>query len=133
MAVVFIDARVIPALVENPFLFTWCQLPLKLSFVLANHAFERVIVAIAQVISSLWNSPRFLNVVFVRDEGFSVWTKTLENLSVKASVFVGRVAPIFLLEGEIVIEKVVTFNELASVPFSNVTPLIKIDKLESCV
>ena len=63
MLVIVVYARIVTALVENPFFFTRSQLSLKLSIVLANHALERVVVAVAEVVSSIWNSSWSLDIV----------------------------------------------------------------------
>ena len=121
MSIVFIDAWIVSALVENPLFFTWCQFSLELTVISANHPLQWIIVAISEVISSFRNSLGSLDIV--RDKGQTVWTKTFENLSVETSIFVCGIAPILVLKFQIVIEEVVSLNKLASVPLCNVTSL----------
>ena len=123
MTVVIVDAWVVTALVENPLLLAWSQFPLKLTVILANHALQRVVVAVTEVVRSFWNSLGSLDVV--GDKGEAIWAETLEDFGVEAPVLFSRVGPVFLLEGQIVIEEVVSFDELASVPFRNVTSLTR--------
>ena len=121
MGIVFIDAWIVSALVENPLLFTWRQFSLELTVISANHPLQWIIVAISEVISSFRNSLGSLDIV--RDQGQTVWTKTFENLSVETSIFVCGIAPILVLEFQVVIEEVISLNKLASIPLCNVTSL----------
>ena len=122
MAVIIVDAWVVTALVENPLFLAWSEFSLELTIVLADHALQRVVVAITEVICALWDSLRSLDVIGNKCQ--SIWTETFENLSVEASILLCRIGPVLVLEFEVVIEEVVAFNELSSVPFGDVTPLI---------
>ena len=122
MAVIIVDSWVVTALVENPLFFTWSEFSLELTIILANHALQRVIVAISEVICAFRNSLRSLDVI--RDECKSIRTETFENLSVETSILLCRIGPVLVLEFEVVIEEVVAFNELSSVPLCDVTSLI---------
>ena len=121
MSIILVNAWIISTLVENPLFFTWRQFSLELTVISANHPLQWIIVAISEVISSFRNSLGSLDIV--RDKSQTVWTKTFENLSVETSIFVCGIAPILVLEFQIVIEEVVSLNKLASVPLCNVTSL----------
>ena len=123
MTVVIVDTWVVTALVEDPLFLAWSKLPLELPVVLADHAFEWIIVAVSEVISALGDSLGSLDIV--RDQSQAVWTETLQDFSVETSVLLGRVGPVLVLELEFVIEEVVSFNELTFVPFGDVTALVK--------
>jgi len=123
MAVVIVDAWVVTALVENPLFFAWSKFSFELTVVLADHALQWIIVTITEVVCSLRNSLWSLNVV--RDQSQSIWAETLENLSVETSVLLSRVGPVLVFEFEVVIEEVVSFDELSFVPFGDVTALIE--------
>ena len=54
-------------------------------------------------------------------EGLSFWPQTLElYLGVESSVLYRAVVPLFVLELEIIVEEVLSIDQLATVPFSNV-------------
>ena len=124
MTVVIVDTWVVTALVEDPLFLAWSKLPLELPVVLADHALEWIIVAITEVIGSLRNSLGSLDIV--RDQSQAVWTETLEDFSVETSILLGRVGPVLVFELQFVIEEVISFNELAFVPFGDVTALVKV-------
>ena len=84
VAVVIVDACVVTALVENPLFFAGSKLPLELTVVFADHALERVVVAVAEVVGSLRNSLGSLDIV--GDQSQSVWTETFKDFSVETSV-----------------------------------------------
>jgi hypothetical protein len=126
MTVVIIDAWVVTALVEDPLFFAWSKLPLELPVVLADHALEWIIVAVTEVIGSLRNPLGSLDIV--GDQSQAVWTKTLEDFSVETSILLSRVGPVLVFELQFVIEEVISFNELAFVPFGDVTATVWIDE-----
>ena len=124
MTVVIIDAWVVTALVEDPLFFAWSKFPLELPIVLADHALEWIIVAVAEVISSFRNSLGSLDIV--GNQSQAVWTETLEDFGVETSILLGRVGPVLVFELQLVVEEVVSFNELTFVPFGDVTSLVKV-------
>ena len=98
--------RVIPALTDDPLLFAGLHVALEAAIVVADHAAHRVEKAIADVVGARWDQPGALNVV--HEQRLAVRSDALEHFSVEASVTLGRIIPICLLEGQIVVEKVIS-------------------------
>ena len=113
--------RVISALAEDPLLLSSFHVPLEGAIIVANHLLDRVVEAIADVVSACWNQARSLNIV--NDEGFAVGADTLEHLCVEAAILLCAVCPLFVLIGQVIVEEVASLDELATVPLGNISSL----------
>ena len=126
--------RIVSTLLEDDQLFAWVNVSLKTRIVLANNSLYGIIVAISNIISALRNSLRTLDVV--GDQSETIRTQTLQHFSVELAIVVCAVVPwffcllIFANVFKVVIEEILTFDKLASVPLGNVTTL-KSDKLKN--
>ena len=121
VSILVVHAGVVSALVEDPLLLLGSNLLLEVVIVLADYLLDGVVVAIANVVRSLRNSLLSLNVIGNKSE--SIGSESLEDLSVELSVFIGVVGPLLFLEFEVVVEEVLAFDQLPTVPFCNVTAL----------
>lgn len=122
MRIIFEITRLISALFSSPLLLTGIKISLELTIVLANNTFSRIIEAISDIVSSFWN---FFSAEYIIDfEGLSFWPQTLQlYLGVESSVLYRAVVPLFVLELKIIVEEVLSVDQLAAVPFSNVFSL----------
>ena len=75
---------IIAALLDDPVFLTRLHVALKRTVVVADHAAERIVEAIADVVRSRGDQSRTLDIV--DDEGFSVGADTLEHLGVEATI-----------------------------------------------
>lgn len=113
-------ARVVAALLGHPLLLTGIQVSLELAVVFANYSLCRIVEAIAYVIGSFRN---ILSTDIVADERHSVGTKPLELFSVESPILDCAVVPFLVLELEVVVEEVLAFDQLATVPLCDVATL----------
>ena len=122
MRIIFEITRLISALFSSPLLLTGIKISLELTIVLANNTFSRIIEAISDIVSSFRN---FFSAEYIIDfEGLSFWPQTLQlYLGVESSVLYRAVVPLFVLELKIIVEEVLSVDQLAAVPFSNVFSL----------
>ena len=126
--------RIVSTLLEDDQFFTRVDVSLETRIVLANNSLYGIIVAISNIISALRNSLGTLDVV--GDQGEAIRAQTLQHFSVELAVVVCAVVPwfvcllVFANVFKIIVEEVLTFDELASVPLGNVTTL-KSDKLKN--
>ena len=127
MRVILVLLCAVAALFEDPDFFTWGQVSLKARVVLADHSPNRVVVTVTDIVRPSWNFLRLTHLV--GHQSLSVWSQSLQNLSVERSVFVRAVFP-WLRLGlvavnvlKIIMEEVSARNKLAAVPLSDVTTL----------
>ena len=120
-SVLFGQAWVVSALLDDPLLLALVQFTLESVVILANDSLDRIIVSITNIISTFRDS--LLTLDIVSDQSESIRSQSLADLSVELSVFVRAVFPVFVLELQVVIEEVLSFNELPSVPFCNISSL----------
>jgi hypothetical protein len=124
----------ISAFLNDPLLFTFIEISLVVTVVLTDHALDRIIVSISDIVGSLGYFPWTFNVV--GEKGQSVGSAcALADLCVELSIFVSAVLPLFLLLGglllaveilEVVVEEILAIDQFSSIPLGNVTPLKKI-------
>lgn len=122
MRIIFEITRLISALFSSPLLLSGIKISLELTIVLANNTFSRIIEAISDIVCSFRN---FFSAEYIIDfEGLSFWPQTLQlYLGVESSVLYRAVVPLFVLELKIIVEEVLSVDQLAAVPFSNVFSL----------
>ena len=122
VSTVFKFTRLIGALVNDPLLFLDGDFTLLLTRVVADYPFGRVVVAITYIVSALWNPHRSL--LAIDEKRFASRSHTvLNNFSVESTVISLRVGPLLVLELKSVIEEILAFNELATVPLGNIASL----------
>ena len=85
--------RAVATLLQDPQLLAGVDVSLEAGVVLANNSLDRVIVAIADVVGSLWNPRWALDIVCDKSE--SIRSETLEVLSVELTIVVCAVLPGF--------------------------------------
>ena len=118
---VLVALWVITAFADDPFLFANLHVSLEGSVVITNHALQGIIKTVADVVRASWNQAWTLDVV--DDEGFALRTNALQHLCVEATVLLCAVGPVLVLVWQVVIEEIVARNELATIPFCDISTL----------
>ena len=118
--------RLIATLFKDPSFLARSDVTFEAGVIFANYTFDWVIVTITNVVSSIWNAGWTLYIVHNKSE--TIWTESFEDLSIEGAVLIGTVLPwliLFLRINilEVIIEEVFSFDQFATVPFSNVTSL----------
>ena len=108
MGVVIENSWEVARLLSDPLLLAGLEVALELSVVFADDSFCWVIKAISDVVGSLRNC--FRSVDIVTNKGLTIRPETLELFSVESSVLNGAVVPFSVLELKIVIEEVLSFD-----------------------
>ena len=121
VVILVVDPRVVPSLLPDPLFLLLQQISLELAFVVANNPFRWIKVAITDIVGTLRDVLWPLDVV--ADKSFAIWPQPLQLLSVEAPVLDGAVVPGGVFELQIVVEEVLTFDELTAVPFGNISTL----------
>ena len=112
---------VIAALADNSFFLTRFHVSFERAIVVANHAFDWIVKSIANIVCRRRDETWSLDVI--DDKSFAIWADTLENFGVEATISLGAVLPVFVLEGQIIVEEIVAGYEFATVPFRDVFTL----------
>ena len=126
--------RIVSTLLEDDLFFAGVDVSLETRIVLANNSLHGIIVAISNIIGALRNSLGTLDVV--GDQSEAIRAQTFEYFSVELTIVVCAVVPwfvcllVFANVFKVIVEEVLTFDELASVPLGNVTTL-KSDKFKN--
>lgn len=122
MGVVFKFTRLVGAFIDDPLLFLNGDLTLLLACVVADYSFGRVVVAISHVVSALRNTHgSFLT---VNEKRFASRSHTVfNNFSVESAIVSLRVGPLLILELQGVVEEILAFDELSTVPLGDVASL----------
>ena len=81
----------------------------------------RIKEAISDVIGACRYKARTFDIV--DDERFSIGADALQDLGVEATVLLSAVVPVIRLEWQVIVEEVVTRDELSTVPLGNVATL----------
>ena len=127
MCVIFELAGFVSALVNNPLLFLDSDFALLFTVIVADYSLGRVIVTITDIVSSFRNAHRSL--LAINEESFTSRSHAiLDGFCVETSIVGLRIRPFLVLELKIVIEEVFSFNELSTVPLSNIFALIKMNR-----
>lgn len=106
--VLLVLSWVIAALANDPLFFAWLHISFERAIVVTNHALDRIIETIADIIGSCRDQTWSLNIV--HDQSLAIWANTLKHLSVEAAVALRTVLPVLVLEWQVVIEEVVARN-----------------------
>ena len=121
MGVILELSGVVPTLLCDPLLFSCLQIALEVAIVLADNSLGRVVETIADIICSLWNVLKSIDIV--TDKSFAVRSEPLHLLRIESPILYSAIVPLLVLELEIIVEEVLARDELSSIPFSNISAL----------
>ena len=96
---------VVPTLLNDPIFLTRLHVAHMRAIVVANHALDWVVKAIADVVRSGRDQVRSLDIV--HDQSLSFWTDSHQYLSVETTVLLSAVVPAFRIEGQAIVEEVI--------------------------
>lgn len=108
MRVVFELSRIVSTLFSGPLLLIVLEVTLKLTIVLANNSLRWVVKAISNIVGAFWYI--FRTIYIVAYQGFSVWPQPLELLCVETAILYGAVVPFFVLELQVIVKEVFSFD-----------------------
>lgn len=121
MCVVLELSWVVSALLRDPLFLAGLEVALELAVILADDSLRRVVEAISDVICSLRNVLETIDIV--TNEGFAIRSEALHLLRVESPVLNCAVVPLLVFKLQVIIEEVLTLNELSPIPLSNITTL----------
>ena len=116
-------SRVVSTFFRGPLLLVVFQVSLELSVVFANDSFGRIIESISDIVCSLRYVFRTIDVI--TNQSFSIRSQTFQLFCVESAILYGAVVPVLVLKLQIVVEKVLSLDELSAIPFGNVSALLK--------
>lgn len=105
-----------------------------MAIIVEDCSLGRVVITIADIVSTLGDVSRASNVIC--NQSKAIWAQALKLFCVEAAVLDRAIVPVLLGRGvlclrselEIVVEEILALNELPSVPFGHVAPAIGVDE-----
>ena len=121
MRVVLELARVVATLLSHPLLLASVQVTFELSIVFANYSLRWIVEAITNIIGAfrdiLWTPD------IVADERHSIRAESLKLFSIESSILDRTIVPLLVLELQVVVEEVLSFDQFTTIPLRYVATL----------
>ena len=123
MGVILELSWVVPAFLRGPLFLIVLQISFEFTVVLADDSLGGVVESISDIVGAFWYVFGPVNVV--ANKRLSIRSQPFQLFSVEATVLYRAVVPVLVLKLQIVVEKVLSLDELSAIPFGNVSALLK--------